>query len=288
MLHQKMFNRNSITLQDGRKLTYYELGDPNGKPVFNCHGGLVNGLDIAYAHAAAKKAGIRIISPNRPGIDGSSFVKNRKLLDWPSDIVELADYLDIREFAVIGWSMGGQYALACAFTLPNRVSKVIMIAGCIELDKRKNFAELNPLDKRFSRMGHKHPFFARKVYKSMWLMARFMPILWRKLSIKSLSVADNKVILNEPVNNFSLPMAKALKYTKAMIEEYNVFIAPWRFELIQVQVPVEIWQGTADTLVPSVWAEKTHSCLPHSNLHLLEGQGHFLGHSKVDIILASI
>jgi pimeloyl-ACP methyl ester carboxylesterase len=277
---------NIILLKDGRKLGYYEFGDPGGKPLINCHGGLVSGLDIGYADRAAQKAGVRIISPNRPGIGGSSLVKNRNLLDWPKDITDLANYLNIKKFAVLGWSMGGQYALACAYALPERVTSTIVVAGCLELNHREQFDQLNPMDKKFSQRAHKLKFIARTTYRAMWIAVRFLPKYWQKASVRNLCPADKNIIIGEPLSYFTKPMAEALMYPKGMIEEYNVFTQAWGFKLEDIKSPVQIWQGTADTLVPYNWAEEMHKILPNSKLYLLKDEGHFLAHSEINKILS--
>ena len=77
-----------ITLKDGRKFSYIEYGDPKGKPLFFFHGWPGSRFAGKEADEAGKKLGVRIISTDRPGIGLSDFKKNRKLLDWPDDIVE--------------------------------------------------------------------------------------------------------------------------------------------------------------------------------------------------------
>src|SRR5512138_342902 len=96
-----------IQLHDGRKLGYSEFGDPFGFPIINNHGGLVCRLDISPADEIAKELGVRIISPDRPGIGLSDLKVERTLLDWTDDVRHLADQLRLRQFGVIGWSMGG-------------------------------------------------------------------------------------------------------------------------------------------------------------------------------------
>ena len=47
-------------------------------------------LDAAPAHEAALAKGVRLISPDRPGMGLSTYQPGRRLLDWPHDVRELA------------------------------------------------------------------------------------------------------------------------------------------------------------------------------------------------------
>ncbi len=52
-------------------------------------------------HEAARDLGVRIISPDRPGIRDSNFHPNRTLLDWPPLMRELAAHLRIDRFRIL-------------------------------------------------------------------------------------------------------------------------------------------------------------------------------------------
>ncbi|MBV8463847.1 MAG: alpha/beta hydrolase, partial [Acidimicrobiales bacterium] len=74
-----------VLLPDGRTLGYAEFGDPEGTPLVNCHGGLTGRLDVEPADRVAQQAGIRILSPDRPGIGRSDRKKGRTIGDWAAD-----------------------------------------------------------------------------------------------------------------------------------------------------------------------------------------------------------
>ena len=57
--------------------------------------------------AIAERVGIRLIGLDRPGIGRSDPKAGYQLLDWPDDVMELADQLGIERFAVEGLSGGG-------------------------------------------------------------------------------------------------------------------------------------------------------------------------------------
>ena len=118
-----------IKIRDGRRLGYAEYGDSNGKPLFYFHGWPTSRLQAQLMEKMAEKLHARIISIDRPGYGLSTFKKDRTLLDWSDDVVELADQLKIKKFAVMGVSGGGPYAAVCAYKIPERLTKVGVVVG---------------------------------------------------------------------------------------------------------------------------------------------------------------
>jgi pimeloyl-ACP methyl ester carboxylesterase len=49
---------------------------------------------------------------------------------------------------------------------------------------------------------------------------------------------------------------------------------PWGFELSDVNVPVSLWQGRQDLMVPFSHGEYIATHLPNVTAHLLEEEGH--------------
>jgi pimeloyl-ACP methyl ester carboxylesterase len=121
----------TIRLTDGRTLGYAEYGDPSGKPVLFFHGATLSRLFGAAADASARRVGVRLIAPDRPGIGLSDPQPGRTLLDWSADVGQLADRLDLGRFSVLGHSLGGAYVLACAYTMPKRLIGAGVAAGAI-------------------------------------------------------------------------------------------------------------------------------------------------------------
>jgi pimeloyl-ACP methyl ester carboxylesterase len=118
-----------LTLRDGRKLAYLEVGPATGAPVFHFHGHGSSRLEALALAEAAAKARVRLIAFDRPGIGCSDPSAGDRLLDWPSDIAQAADLLSIPRFAVQGMSAGGPYALACAHALNDRVSACSLVSA---------------------------------------------------------------------------------------------------------------------------------------------------------------
>lgn len=123
----------TITLSGGRQLGYAEYGALDGTPIFYFHGHPGSRLEGALLAPYAPSA--RIIAIDRPGMGLSTFQPDRRFLDWPKDVLELADHLKIEQFRVLGISGGSPYVLACVKEIPrSRLLAASIIAGAYPLE----------------------------------------------------------------------------------------------------------------------------------------------------------
>ena len=81
----------TLKLKDGRTLGFAQYGDLEGKPVLEFHGNPSSRLGSRLFDEAARRMGVCVIGVDRPGMGLSDGKPHRKLLDWPDDVVELAD-----------------------------------------------------------------------------------------------------------------------------------------------------------------------------------------------------
>lgn len=99
-----------IRLHDGRALGYTEVGTCDGPPIFHFHGYGSSRLEVSLLAEAATRLGVRLVGLDRPGIGRSDPKPGHRLLDWPDEVVEVADQLHLERFAALGVSNGGAYA----------------------------------------------------------------------------------------------------------------------------------------------------------------------------------
>ncbi|WP_280779170.1 alpha/beta fold hydrolase [Rhodococcus opacus] len=266
-----------IRLRDGRLMGFAEYGDPGGFTVVNAHGGLAGRLDVAAADRSARDAGIRLLSPDRPGIGLSDPQPGRTVLDWARDVEDLANHLGVGRFGVMGWSMGGQYALAVGSRVASRVTSVAVIAGALPLTESGVFAQLPAGDRAFTRLSQHAPLVARSCFRVMGAVALRAPRLFRRLGARDLGAADAAVLRSEPVRNFSLMSGEALRTAPGMVEDYRAWMRPWGFAPEDLTVPVDVWGGSDDELVPTHWPPALARRIPGATLNIRTG-GHFMAH----------
>src|SRR3954451_9713653 len=99
----------SLVTRSGRKLEVWEYGDSKGHPVIFFHGLIGSHNQASYIAGQASQAGLRLLAPTRPGVGRSEFTRRQNALDVVPDVEELAEALKLREFSVIGISVGTPY-----------------------------------------------------------------------------------------------------------------------------------------------------------------------------------
>jgi pimeloyl-ACP methyl ester carboxylesterase len=141
--------RHEGTVRVGRRrvLGYAEFGDPGGRLVVWNHGtpGARRQIPIV-GRRAAERLGIRLVCIERPGVGDSTDHRYRNVHEWADDVATLVDELGHDDFAVVGLSGGGPYALACAAALA--VIETIEADGL--LDRATRIGEL--LQERLTRL----------------------------------------------------------------------------------------------------------------------------------------
>jgi pimeloyl-ACP methyl ester carboxylesterase len=277
--------KRTVSVANGRELVYRELGPATGVPIVYCHGGFMSGLDIAPWSDALVAKHARVIAPARPGIDGSTPASGRNTADWADDVRALLDALEIDRASVFGWSMGGQYALACAALLPDRVTRSVCIAGALPLDDDATMRELNKMDQRLTKESEHRPWMARLEFMTMASIAKYTPRLWTRILTRDLPVAEAAVVRAFSDPGLAKAAAVGLSKPSAIVDEYLAWARPWGFDIGDIAVPTTIWQGTADTLIPAHWGEELAKGIPHARLRLCADEGHFVAYAHQAEIL---
>ncbi len=192
----------------------------------------------------------------------------------------------IDRVAVMGWSLGGQYAAAVAARLGDRVTKLAIIAGCPPLDDDARFAELNRLDRRLARLSHRMPPVARAAFSLSARLGRRSPLRLARFEAKHSPAADAAVI-REHGEWLGAAIGEGSRNGAGMVDEYRAFVGPWGFALGDVAVPTHVYQGTADTLVPPAWGKVLADGIQGAELTEYDGEGHMIALShRADVVRA--
>lgn len=115
-----------LELRDGRSAQVWSGGDPTGRLVLVLPGCPDSRLVAMSGAVAASRAGVRLVSVNRPGY-GASTPHESTQSSVADDLVEVACGLGHGEFGVIGMSIGGTYAVVAAARHPERVRSLALV-----------------------------------------------------------------------------------------------------------------------------------------------------------------
>ena len=258
----------TFTISDNDDLGYVEYGPENGVPVFYFHGFPGSHQDIHLFKGAelADKYQLRLIAVDRPGYANSSSNPARSLIDWPDDIVQLADGLGLERFSILAYSGGGPFALACASEIPDRLEKVVIVSGMGPADApeaKKGAAMLIPkapklILKGMSNMVVKKP---EKLESNM--RKGFPEVDKRILDIPGVQAAMNKTLKEAFSSGY-----------KGALEDANIYKHEWGFELTEIHLPVHLWHGALDENVKIETARYLAEQLPDCKFLLNEKEGH--------------
>jgi len=268
--------RQTITLRDGRTLGFAEYGDPVGKAVFHFNGSGGSRLEYPTDTSILTDLGIRFIATDRPGHGLSDPQTNRKLLDWPDDISQLADYLGADRFCVMGWSAGGPHALACAFKLPERVLAGTIISGLAPPDRPNPYKGALFINRQLWFFARRAPIVVKTFRRRLSRMLKGDPEEIVKKLAETFPLVDRQII-EAPGNLkwFSLDILEGYRQGwQGPFQDDIIICNPWGFRLEDITVRIDIWQGEVDRNVPLHQAQYQYERIPNSRLTILPGQAH--------------
>lgn len=281
---------NVLRLSDGRLLGYAELGDPGGTPLIFFHGMPGSRLGARLGDAAAKRLGVRLVAPDRPGYGLSDFQPGRTLLDWPDDVVELADALSIDRFAVGGVSGGGPYAAVCAFKIPERLTAAGIISGVGPFDVPDATEGMSRQNRLLFSAARRVPWITNV---PMWLMAkgarrfadRFLSIMMRNLPEPDQAILFRPEIrplfVEDAVEAFR-PGGRGAAWEAVM------YARPWGFRLEEIAMEVHLWQGELDVNVPPSMGRYQAGAIPNCKAAFYPEEGHLLLIDRIEEILGAL
>lgn len=293
----------SFTLPDGRELAYgiYGATASNAPTVFYFHGFPASHHEAALFSAPAARHGLRVVAPSRPGSSSSTFQPDRRFLDWPADVLALADHLGVDRFAVLSVSAGAPYALACWRALPcrSRVVAVSIVAGIFPaalgtagmLLQSRILLWVAPwatslvawgMDWQLGEVARdtEHP---ERLEQALEDMMRSRPgpdwDAWESNRELRPAIVNS---LREALKQGSYPAAWEARMLGSM----------WGFELDELEIEpgqVVVWHGDQDVNVPLAMVKKGLGLMPKAELRVVQGESHgSLCANKPDEILATV
>jgi pimeloyl-ACP methyl ester carboxylesterase len=230
---------------DGRVLVFH-VGTPNAPDEFPL---LTDALD---------ERGWQLVAYARPGYAGSRRREGRSVADAAADTAAILDDLGLDRFVTIGWSGGGPHALACAALLPDRCDAAASLAGVAPFDAEG-------LD-FLAGMGAENIEEFGAAATSRDELVAFLELV---------DDVDRAALSGEFAETLARMLRRALSNgIDGWLDDDLAFVKPWGFDLGSIRVPVSIWQGAHDRMVPFSHGEWLAAHVPGARVHLYDDEGH--------------
>jgi pimeloyl-ACP methyl ester carboxylesterase len=275
-----MHRKDVVQLSDGAVVAFQEYGDPTGTPVIFCHGWPSSCTMAQLTDEPARSLGMRIISPDRPGISGSSMQADRKLRDWPRVVEQLVDNLEIGKFQILAISGGAPYAYATAVAIPQRVRAIAIAGGAIPFAELKDFKGLLPLYRWMLAFYRNRPQLLRSMFRlaqpflSFRAPVRLRPLLLKMLLLRpcdAASLRDDAAF--EAI--FESQRRAWRGSAEGIMIDAQIYAQPWGFAIEDVRVPVRLWHGIEDRAFAVRLAEEIANRFPNCKARFIHDEGHY-------------
>lgn len=267
-----------VRLEGGGHIAYDEYGDPAGEPVLFYHGWPSSRSMAQLADDAARKLRVRIISPDRPGISGSSFKAERKLAEWPEVVRALVRHLGIESYRVLAISGGAPYAYITGWALAEQVRAIAVVSGAPPIAELTDYAGLWRIHRWMLQLHARNPALMRAMFRvgrpfaCMRMSLRMRPFLRLILQRMDADALRDRAAFEACFESSRQAWRASLE---GVMADAEIYAQPWGFSLEELRVPVQVWHGTKDRTFSFKLAEEIAGRIPSAELHIVEGAGHY-------------
>lgn len=280
----------SLTLSDGRRLAYAEVGDPQGRPLLLLTGTGTGRSQAYWFDAAARTAGIRLIVTDRPGYGHSDPRADLTFLNHVDDVRELLDHLKLARVSVVGMSGGGGYALACGYRLAERLDRVVLVCGMVPVP-RELMKKMSSSVRLIFWLTRRMPRLAVSMMERAVRAQGALDDAALQRRLKGRPEADRRVLERPELRelSFGAPAHDALRQGMGIfVYEMGLYGRPLGFDLSQVRVPVRVWHGLRDANVPVDIARYVAAQVPGATLHIEPEAAHLFALGDPDGLMRQV
>ena len=288
----------TVATEDGRKLEVLVADDPTGTPLL-FHNGLPSAV-VPYQPLddAAAANGMYVVTYSRPGYGASTaWGEGREpvVTDDVADTAAILDALGVDEFVTLGWSGGGPRALATAALLPGRCRGAVSLAGVAPVGAggmdqeawERDMGPENVRDFRAALEGREalRPIMEHEVAQMAEVTGEDVAAAFGQL----LTDVDAAALTGEFAEFIAQDFHRSVEQGVAgILEDTMMMTRPWGFDLASIEVPVAVWQGRHDAMVPFGHGQWLAEHVPGARARLFDDEGHLTLVRQLDRILGEL
>jgi pimeloyl-ACP methyl ester carboxylesterase len=276
----------------GRVVEYLVEGPDGGRPLVMHHGTPGVAMVLEPLAEAAARHGLRFVAYSRPGYSGSTSQPGRRVADAADDVAALLDALGAQDFVTLGWSGGGPHALACAALLPDRCRAAAIIAGAAPYEAEGLDWLAGMGDENIAEFGA-----AANGQEALDEFLTEASAGLKDVQPDDIITAFGDLVpaVDQAALRDGLADYVAASFRAALSRGYDgwrdddlAFLVPWGIELASIRIPVSIWQGDLDRMVPRGHGRWLGEHVAGATTQLVPGEGHLSLMNNIDTIVARL
>ena len=260
---------------DGGVIACELVGDRAGAPLLVCHGLADSRLSASLLEEPARRLGLLVIAPDRPGIGLSEPRRLERVADWVDDARVVLDALDVETVGLLGISGGGPFAAACAAGLPDRVRALVLAAALgMAAWGTRQMAQ----GERFSlAVAARVPAFGGWFLERLSALAAVSPDLFFRIVTAEFPPVDREALRDAHQRAaFVEGFREAFRSgSEGVGQDLRLLTRAWGFDLGAIRSPTFVHHGEADTTVSLDHARHFAQEIPGAVLRVHPHHGHF-------------
>jgi pimeloyl-ACP methyl ester carboxylesterase len=260
-----------VAVLDGeRAVAYATYGDPSGRPLLVLHGTPGSHVLGELFDDAARRHGVRVLAPDRPGYGQSPAWPSRALPDTAEFVAAVLDDADVRSADVVGFSGGAPHALALAATDPGLVDGVDVVAGAAPPALRR---ETPPTQRFLAWTARRVPALLGALTRAQVSVAERAPASF--VLAQYTDAAGRRAVSDAEADVVRRDFLAALRHRRdGLACELRMLAEPWGFSLDDVAAPVRLWHGADDANAPVAAARRVADALPDCETTVYDDADH--------------
>ena len=262
----------------GRRLDVASIGPVTGRTVVLHHGTPGTASLVRLVADVVDEFNLFVVSVSRPGYGASTRRAGRAVGSVVEDVHVALDALGRDRYLAVGWSGGGPHALACAALGAPRCVAAWSLAGVAPVDAGFDWTDgMGPENlEEFALAREAGPAYEAFMAETAAAFAAATPSSVIALFGGLLSPVDRAALDGEDVRSLMAASMREAFATgwRGFYDDDRAMLKPWGFDLAAIAVPVAIWYGEHDLMVPPTHGRWLGATIPDATSSYFADDGH--------------
>jgi pimeloyl-ACP methyl ester carboxylesterase len=273
-----------IELTDGRTLEVATAGNPSGKTIYFHHGTPGTTRTMKSLEGLLEYGDFYLVTASRPGYGQSSRQPDRTIASVIDDVSSVLAHVGRDEYVALGWSGGGPHALASA-ALDERCRAGVTLARVAPADVDFDWTEgMGPENvEEFALAKEGGPAYEEFMAATGEMLGSTTKDNILELFGGLFSQPDREAMADDDEREL---FVEGMRYGfvngwRGYFDDNVAVMSPWGFDVGDITIPVHLFYGDDDLMVPSAHGKWLSAHVPQATTTHHPEDGHlsiFMNH----------